>query len=66
MPMYPTPLQKQKILRFLQKWDALVAKDGKSCESGEISHSKVNLSLILKEKMEKPAKWQKLAILEPI
>ena len=36
----PTPLQKQKILRFLQKWDALVVKDGKSCESGDIGHSK--------------------------
>ena len=50
-------------VRFLQKWDTLVAKDGKSCESGEISHSEVNLSLILGEKMEKPAKWPKLAIL---
>ena len=27
-------------VRFLQKWDTLVAKDGKSCESGEIGHSK--------------------------
>ena len=32
----PTPLQKQKILRFLQKWETVVVKDGKSCESGEI------------------------------
>ena len=36
----PTPLQKQKFLRFLQKWETLVVKDGKSCESGEIGHSK--------------------------
>ena len=35
--MYPPP--KQKFLRFLQKWYALVAKDGKSCESGEIDNS---------------------------
>ena len=52
-----------KFLRFLQKWDTLVVKDGKSCESGEIGHSRVNLSLILGKKMEKPAKWPKLAIL---
>ena len=35
----PPPPQKWKFLRFLQKWDALVEKDGKSCESGEIDHS---------------------------
>ena len=35
------PPQKWKFLRFLQKWDALVAKDGKSCESGEIDHSEL-------------------------
>ena len=29
----------KEFLRFLQKRDALVAKDGKSCESGEIGHS---------------------------
>ena len=33
------PPQKRKFLRFLQKWYALVAKDGKSCELGEIGHS---------------------------
>ena len=35
----PLPME-QKFLRFLQKWDALVVKDGKSYESGEIGHSK--------------------------
>ena len=35
------PLPKEwKFLRFLQKWDTVVVKDGKSCESGEIGHSK--------------------------
>ena len=38
LPMYPP--KPWKFLRFLQKWDALVAKDGKSCELGEIGHSK--------------------------
>ena len=33
------PPLKWKFFRFLQKWDALVAKDGKSCKSGEIDHS---------------------------
>ena len=37
--VHPPPPPEMKILRFLQKWDALVAKDGKSCESGEIDHS---------------------------
>ena len=32
--------QEWNFLRFLQKWDTLVVKDGKSCESGEIGHSK--------------------------
>ena len=32
--------EEQRLLRFLKKWDALVAKDGESCESGEIGHSK--------------------------
>ena len=31
LPMYPPP-QEWKFLRFLQIWDALVPKDGKSCE----------------------------------
>ena len=31
--------QEWKFLRFLQKLDALVAKNRKSCESGEIGHS---------------------------
>ena len=31
----PLPME-WKFLRFLQKWDAVVAKDGKSCESGEM------------------------------
>ena len=38
--MYPPPPQKWKILRFLQKWGTLVAKNGKGFESGEIDHSK--------------------------
>ena len=37
--MNPLPPPEWKFLQFLQKWDALVAKDGKSCESGEIGHS---------------------------
>ena len=35
--MYPT--LEWRFLRFQQKWDILVTKDGKSCESGEIGHS---------------------------
>ena len=33
------PPPEQKFLRFLQKWDTLVAKDRKSCESSELGHS---------------------------
>ena len=47
-----TPLQ-WKFLRFLQKWDALVGKDWKSCKSGEIGYSKGNLSLFLGKNLEK-------------
>ena len=38
LPMYLPP-QKCKFLRFWMKWDALVAKDGKSCELHENGHS---------------------------
>ena len=58
----PLP-QEWNFLRFLQKWDTLVVKDGKSCELGEIGHSKSIWASFWGEKMEKPAKWPKLAIL---
>ena len=38
--MFPPSPMEWFFLRFLQKWDALVAKDGESCESGEIGHSR--------------------------
>ena len=51
-----------KILRFLQKWDTLVVKRWEKLWMRWNWPFQVNLSLILKEKMEKPAKWTKLAI----
>ena len=38
--MYPPPTPGMKIFEISPKKDALVEKDGKSCESGEIGHSK--------------------------
>ena len=61
--MYPP--QKWKFLRFLQKWDALVAKDGKSCESGEIDHSQ-SISAHFGEKIEKYAKMAILTQSKPL
>ena len=46
------PHQEWKFLRFLQKWDALVAKDGKSCEPSEIGHSKSISASFLGERLE--------------
>ena len=59
---HPFPME-WNFLRFLQKWDTLVVKDGKSCESGEIGHSESIWAWFWGKKMEKPAKWPKLAIL---
>ena len=56
------PPQEQKFLRFLQKWDTLVVKRWEKLWMRWNWPFQVNLSLILKEKMEKPAKWTKLAI----
>ena len=57
------PPQEQKFLRFLQKWDTLVVKRWEKLWIRWNWPFQVNLSLILGEKMEKPAKWPKLAIL---
>ena len=60
-----TPPPEQKFLRFLQKWDTLVAKDGKSCESGEIGHSESICASFWRERWKKHAKT-KMSCFEPI
>ena len=64
LPMYPPP-QKWKFLGFLQKWDTLVEKDGKSCESGEIDHSE-SISASFWGKDRKSCRMTKFGSFDPI
>ena len=59
----PPPNQKWTFLGFPQKWDSLVAKDGKSCELGEIDNSESISASFWGKMIENRVKWPNLAIL---
>ena len=63
--MYPSPME-WKFLIFLQKWDAVVAKDGESCELGEIEPFQGQSEPDFGGKDGETCKMTKIGYFEPI